>query len=53
MRFAGRFRMLRLPGAALRGQLHELGFDVLNQANNHALDFGPAAQQQTLESVRL
>jgi hypothetical protein len=32
-------------------QLHALGFDVLNQANNHALDFGPAAQRQTLESL--
>lgn len=37
---------------AYAAQLHGLGFDLLNQANNHALDFGPAAQQQTLESLR-
>jgi Bacterial capsule synthesis protein PGA_cap len=32
-------------------QLHALGFGVLNQANNHALDFGPVAQRQTLASL--
>ena len=36
---------------AYAAQLRGLGFDVLNQANNHALDFGPAAQRQTLESL--
>jgi hypothetical protein len=28
------------------------GFDVLNLANNHAFDFGPAGQGQTVEAVR-
>jgi hypothetical protein len=36
---------------AYAAELHGLGFELLNQANNHALDFGPAAQQQTLESL--
>jgi hypothetical protein len=36
---------------AYAAQLHGLGFDLLNQANNHALDFGPEAQQQTLDSL--
>jgi hypothetical protein len=36
---------------AYAAQLRGLGFDLLNQANNHALDFGPAAQRQTLESL--
>jgi poly-gamma-glutamate capsule biosynthesis protein CapA/YwtB (metallophosphatase superfamily) len=36
---------------AYAAQLHELGFGLLNQANNHALDFGPAAQRQTLANL--
>jgi hypothetical protein len=30
-------------------QYRELGFDVLNQANNHALDFGAGAELQTTQ----
>jgi hypothetical protein len=36
---------------AYAAQLRGLGFDLLNQANNHALDFGPDGQRQTLESL--
>ena len=37
---------------ALAGELHTAGFDLLNQANNHALDFGRSGQQQTLSALR-
>jgi poly-gamma-glutamate capsule biosynthesis protein CapA/YwtB (metallophosphatase superfamily) len=33
------------------GQLRSLGFDVLNQANNHALDDGPEGQRQTIAAL--
>jgi hypothetical protein len=36
---------------ALAPQLRSLGFDVLNQANNHALDYGRSGQQQTIEAL--
>jgi hypothetical protein len=36
---------------AYAAQLRSLGFGLLNQANNHALDFGPAAQTQTLANL--
>ncbi|MGA2469383.1 MAG: CapA family protein [Solirubrobacteraceae bacterium] len=32
-------------------QLKQAGFDLLNQANNHALDFGPSGQSQTLAAM--
>jgi poly-gamma-glutamate capsule biosynthesis protein CapA/YwtB (metallophosphatase superfamily) len=32
--------------------LRKAGFTVLNQANNHALDYGPAGQAQTLAALR-
>lgn len=37
---------------ALAGELHAAGFDLLNQANNHALDSGRSGQQQTLSALR-
>ena len=33
-------------------RLRQAGFTVLNVANNHALDFGPAGQAQTLAALR-
>ena len=33
------------------GQLHRLGFGLVNQANNHALDFGASGQTQTLAAL--
>jgi hypothetical protein len=30
----------------------QAGFTVLNDANNHSFDFGPAGQQQTVRSIR-
>jgi hypothetical protein len=38
------------PGHA--GSLRRAGFDLLNVANNHAFDFGPFGQQQTLAALR-
>jgi poly-gamma-glutamate capsule biosynthesis protein CapA/YwtB (metallophosphatase superfamily) len=38
------------PGMA--GELHALGFDLLNQANNHSLDYGAAGGGQTLAALR-
>jgi poly-gamma-glutamate capsule biosynthesis protein CapA/YwtB (metallophosphatase superfamily) len=37
---------------AFAGQLHALGFDVLNQANNHSLDYGPSGRAQTISALR-
>lgn len=37
---------------ALAGELRAAGFDLLNQANNHARDFGRSGQQQTLAALR-
>jgi hypothetical protein len=36
---------------AYAGQLRGLGVDLVNQANNHALDFGASAQRETLDSL--
>lgn len=33
-------------------QLHEIGFDVVNQANNHSLDYGESGRAQTLAALR-
>jgi hypothetical protein len=33
------------------GQLRALGFGLLNQANNHALDYGPSGRAQTLAAL--
>jgi poly-gamma-glutamate capsule biosynthesis protein CapA/YwtB (metallophosphatase superfamily) len=33
------------------GGFRRAGFTLLNQANNHALDFGPGGQQQTLAAL--
>jgi hypothetical protein len=35
------------------GALKRAGFDLMNVANNHAFDFGPFGQQQTLAALRL
>ena len=34
------------------GVFRRAGFDVMNLANNHALDFGPAGQRQTIAALR-
>jgi hypothetical protein len=34
------------------GQLHALGFDVLNQANNHSMDYGSSGRAQTVGALR-
>jgi hypothetical protein len=33
------------------GQLRSLGFDLVNQANNHSLDYGPSGRAQTLRAL--
>jgi hypothetical protein len=38
------------PGSAR--ELRRAGFGVLNVANNHALDYGPEAQRETLAALR-
>jgi poly-gamma-glutamate capsule biosynthesis protein CapA/YwtB (metallophosphatase superfamily) len=37
---------------AVAGELRSLGFDLVNQANNHSLDYGPSGRQQTLSALR-
>jgi poly-gamma-glutamate capsule biosynthesis protein CapA/YwtB (metallophosphatase superfamily) len=37
------------PGIA--GQVRALGFDLVNQANNHSLDYGPGGRRQTLAAL--
>lgn len=37
---------------SLAGQLRALGFGLLNQANNHSLDYGPSGRAQTLSALR-
>ncbi len=32
--------------------LRSLGFDLVNQANNHSLDYGPAGRRQTLAALK-
>ena len=44
--------LLRLPGsAATAGQLRALGFDLVNQANNHSLDYGHSGRAQTIAAL--
>jgi hypothetical protein len=33
-------------------QLRALGFDLVNQANNHSMDYGPSGREQTLAALR-
>ncbi len=33
------------------GQLHGLGFDLFNQANNHSMDYGPLGRAQTVGAL--
>ncbi len=37
---------------SLAGSLRALGFGVLNQANNHSMDYGPAGRAETLGALR-
>jgi poly-gamma-glutamate capsule biosynthesis protein CapA/YwtB (metallophosphatase superfamily) len=37
---------------SIAGQLRALGFDLVNQANNHSLDYGPSGRRQTLSALR-
>jgi Bacterial capsule synthesis protein PGA_cap len=34
------------------GQYRALGFDIVNQANNHAIDFGSSGHRQTLAALK-
>jgi len=34
------------------GELRSLGFDLVNQANNHSLDYGAAGRRQTIAALR-
>jgi len=38
--------------AGVAGELHSLGFDLVNQANNHSLDYGPSGRAQTISALR-
>ncbi len=38
--------------AAVAGQLRDLGFGLVNQANNHSMDYGESGREQTLEALR-
>jgi hypothetical protein len=37
---------------SLAGELRSLGFDMLNQANNHSLDYGLSGRAQTIAALR-
>jgi hypothetical protein len=37
---------------AIAGELRSLGFDLVNQANNHSLDYGLAGRAQTIAALR-
>jgi poly-gamma-glutamate capsule biosynthesis protein CapA/YwtB (metallophosphatase superfamily) len=37
--------------ASTAGQLHALGFDLVNQANNHSLDYGASGRAQTVSAL--
>jgi Bacterial capsule synthesis protein PGA_cap len=37
--------------ASTAGQLHSLGFDLVNQANNHSLDYGSSGRDQTVTAL--
>ncbi len=36
----------------IASQLHTAGFDLVNQANNHAMDYGASGREQTLAALR-
>ena len=36
----------------MAGQLRALGFDLVNQANNHSFDYGPSGRRQTISALR-
>lgn len=38
--------------ASVAGELRSLGFDLVNQANNHSLDYGPSGRRQTISNLR-
>jgi Bacterial capsule synthesis protein PGA_cap len=37
---------------SVAGELHALGFDLVNQANNHSLDYGTSGREQTIAALR-
>ena len=37
---------------SVAGELRSLGFDLVNQANNHSLDYGPSGREQTISALR-
>ncbi len=37
---------------SVAGQLRALGFDLVNQANNHSLDFGASGRSQTISALK-
>ena len=38
--------------ASVAGELRSLGFDLVNQANNHSMDYGPSGRRQTIAALR-
>ncbi|HXD54692.1 MAG TPA: CapA family protein [Solirubrobacteraceae bacterium] len=36
---------------SVAGELRSLGFDLVNQANNHSMDYGPSGRLQTLAAL--
>ena len=45
--------LFRVPGApSYAGEYRSLGFDIVNQANNHALDYGSSGHSQTLAALK-
>jgi hypothetical protein len=52
-RGAGRRDVLCLPAPpGYAAQLHEAGFALVNQANNHSMDYGESGRTQTLAALR-
>ncbi|HTZ87013.1 MAG TPA: CapA family protein [Solirubrobacteraceae bacterium] len=37
---------------SVAGELRSLGFDLVNQANNHAMDYGAGGRRQTIAALR-
>jgi hypothetical protein len=37
---------------SVAGELRSLGFDLVNQANNHSLDYGSSGREQTIAALR-
>ena len=37
---------------SVAGQLKSFGFDLVNQANNHSMDYGPSGRRQTIGALR-